>query len=273
VGTSGLRGWPSFPEQLPDFDPAGAPAEPHELFLDWLHEAGEQVLAPHAVTLSTVDDEGAPDARVVILKDVDGTGFFVATSADSPKGVQLGKDARAALTFFWPGRGRQVRVRGSAEPCDPEVSARDFRERSPDSRTEAFIGHQSEVLADPAELAEAAELARRRVDADPDLVAPGWTRYRVVPSEVEFWQARHDRRHVRLRYRRGGSGGAGGSGPDGPDGGAGPGGSGGWSSADGGSGGSGGPGGWSSADGGSSGPGGPGGPGGSGGWVAARLWP
>jgi pyridoxamine 5'-phosphate oxidase len=197
-----LRGWPSFPETLPTFDPGAAPPRPHELFLAWLHDAGEHGLAPHAVTLSTVDADGAPDARVVILKDVDATGYAVATSADSPKGRQLSKDPRVALTFFWPGRGRQVRVRGTAAPCAPEVSAADFRQRPPASRAEAFLGRQSEVLADPAELRAAAEEARRRVRADPELVAPGWTRYLVMPLSVEFWQARHDRQHVRLRYRR-----------------------------------------------------------------------
>lgn len=202
-----LRGWPSFPDQMPDFPTDDPPAQPHQLFRDWLEDAGEHLLAPHAVTLSTVDAEGAPDARVVILKDFDDTGFAVATSADSPKGGQLEANPAAALTFFWPGRGRQVRVRGTAAPCAPEVSARDFRERSPESRTEAFIGHQSEVLHDPAELRAAAEEARRRVAEDPELVAPGWTRYLVTPDSVEFWQARHDRRHIRLRYRRDPAGG------------------------------------------------------------------
>jgi len=203
-----LRGWPSFPDELPRFDPDRSPARPHELFLDWLREAGEHVLAPHAVTLSTVDPDGAPDARVVILKTADEQGFTVSTSAESPKGMQMAKDPRAALTFFWPGRGRQVRVRGPVTPCEPEVSARDFLERPPASRAEAFVGRQSEVLEDPSELTTAAAEAERRVEADPSLVAPGWTRYLVMPTSVEFWQASHDRRHVRLRYRRevGGSG-------------------------------------------------------------------
>lgn len=200
--TDTLRGWPSFPEELPHFDPAGAPERPHELFMCWLREAGEHVLAPHAVTLSTVDPEGAPDARVVILKTADEHGFTIAASADSPKGVQLAKDPRAALTFFWPGRGRQVRVRGPVSPCDEEVSARDFLERPPASRAEAFIGRQSEVLDDPAELLTAAEESRRRVESDPSVVAHRWTRYLVAPTSVEFWQASHDRLHVRLRYRR-----------------------------------------------------------------------
>jgi pyridoxamine 5'-phosphate oxidase len=199
-----LRGWPSFPEELPAFDPSQAPQTPQELFLEWLNEAGNHVLAPHAVTLSTVDSEGAPDARVVILKDVDAAGWYVASSAQSPKGVQLAKDPRAALTFFWPGRGRQVRLRGPVTPTSPEVSAADFRNRPPASKAEALIAHQSEILENPEDLSRAAEDAARRLRENPELVAEGWTRYLIAPESVEFWQASHDRRHVRLRYRRDG---------------------------------------------------------------------
>jgi pyridoxamine 5'-phosphate oxidase len=200
---SALRGWPSFPDELPTFDPANAPALPHELLREWLYEAGQRVFAPHAVTLSTVDPDGTPDARVVILRDLDAAGLYVSSSADSPKGKQLSKDPRAALTFFWADLGRQVRVRGTAAPCDPEVSARDFRERSPASRAEAFVGHQSEVLYDPADLLTASARAQRQVTDDPELLPPGWTRYLVTPWSMEFWQGRHDRRHTRLRYQHG----------------------------------------------------------------------
>ncbi|WP_033291464.1 pyridoxine/pyridoxamine 5'-phosphate oxidase [Amycolatopsis jejuensis] len=200
-----LRGWPSFPEQLPEFDPAAAPDTPEELFLAWLTEAGEHVLAPHAVTLSTVDEDGAPDARVVILKDVGAPGWAVATSSDSPKGQQLQANPRAALTFFWPGRGRQVRVRGTVAPAAPEVSAADFLARPPASRAEAYLGHQSEILDDPARLPEAAAAAERWVAENPDTAPETWTRYLVRPDSVEFWQAAHDRRHLRLRYRRDGA--------------------------------------------------------------------
>jgi len=197
-----LRGWPSFPEELPVFTPETAPTAPQELFLEWLAEAGEHVLAPHAVTLSTVDADGAPDARVVILKDVGVDGWAVATSSESPKGLQLRKDPRAALTFFWPGRGRQVRLRGPVHPAAPEVSAADFLARPPASRVEAYIGRQSQVLRDPAELDAAAAEAARWVEENPDVAPETWTRYLIDPDEVEFWQASHDRRHVRLRYRR-----------------------------------------------------------------------
>ncbi|QWF80416.1 pyridoxine/pyridoxamine 5'-phosphate oxidase [Amycolatopsis sp. CA-230715] len=198
---SALRGWPSFPADLPEFDPGTAPERPHEIFLAWLEDAGEHVLAPHAVTLSTVDADDVPDARVVILKDVDAAGWYVATSSESPKGVQLGKHPMAALTFFWAARGRQVRIRGTVTPSPSEVSRNDFLARSPESRVEAFIGNQSAVLRDPAELEAAAAEAREWVAENPYRAPETWVRYLVAPVSVEFWQARHDRRHVRLRYR------------------------------------------------------------------------
>lgn len=201
----GLRGWPSFPENLPTFNPRHPPESPHRLFLAWLDDAGEHMLAPHAATLSTVDADGAADARVVILRDVDESGFAVATSAESPKGMQLDRNPHAALTFFWPGVGRQVRVRGLVAAGPPELSAADFRTRSPASRAEVLIGRQSEVLLDPADLVAAARVAQRHVRDDPDVLPRSWTRYLLAPSVVEFWQASHDRRHVRLRYRRDGA--------------------------------------------------------------------
>lgn len=196
-----IRGWASFPAELPGFDPRSAPRAPHELFLSWLADAAGQVFAPHAVTLSTVDAEGAPDARVVILKDVDETGFSVASSAESPKGVQLAKDPRAAMTFFWAPVGRQVRVRGPVTPCGAAAAAADFHERSPASRIETLVGHQSEVLHDARDLHEAVAHAEDLVAEHPEKMPESWTRYLLEPETVEFWQARHDRRHIRLRYR------------------------------------------------------------------------
>ncbi|GAB3486646.1 pyridoxal 5'-phosphate synthase [Amycolatopsis cihanbeyliensis] len=201
-----MRGWPSFPDELPDFDPAGAPERPDALFLAWLADAGEHALAPHATILSTVDFDGVPDARVVILKEVDAAGWQVATSALSPKGRQLAANPRVALTSFWPQRARQVRIRGTATPATDEISAADFRERSPASRVESLTGNQSEVLTDAAELARAVRAAEHRVAAEPDAVPAGWTRYLITADTVEFWQGRHDRQHIRLRYTRQGTG-------------------------------------------------------------------
>ncbi|MHA7276495.1 pyridoxine/pyridoxamine 5'-phosphate oxidase [Arthrobacter sp. HLT1-21] len=203
-----LRGTPVFPDDLPDFDPAAAPGAPTDLFLEWLAAAADAgVTAPHAVTVATVDQEGVPDARVVILKDVDDSGFSFATSSDSPKGRQLAASPAAALTLFWPSVGRQIRIRGKVRPAGAEENDADFRRRHPVARALVLAGEQSSVLRSRADLDDAVAAQVKRLEGDGP--APGsatWTVYTVIPDFIEFWQADHERRHLRLRYTRDGAG-------------------------------------------------------------------
>ncbi|MFF9066253.1 pyridoxal 5'-phosphate synthase [Streptomyces sp. NPDC014891] len=198
-----LRGIEVFARPLPVFEPEKAPAEPSGLFLTWLTEAVDAgVPDPHAMTLATVDEAGDPDARVLILKNADSSGFQFAAHAASPKGVQLAAVPRAALTFYWAEFGRQVRVRGRVVPDTPERSAADFLARGPIARAEALLAGQSRYLVDPEARERALERSLARVEAEPELVDPAWTLYTVVPDTVEFWQAAASRVHVRLRYER-----------------------------------------------------------------------
>ncbi|GLY87579.1 pyridoxine/pyridoxamine 5'-phosphate oxidase [Actinoallomurus iriomotensis] len=200
-----LRSLEVFAGPLADFDPAGAPAEPVDLFLGWLREAVEAgVPDPHAMTLSTVGADGGPDARVLILKNVDAGGWQFAVHAGSPKGRQLADVPRAALTFYWPLQGRQVRVRGAVEPASPEQSAADLLARAPSARAEALLGRQSGHLESLDDRDRAFRTALARIEADPALVSPEWTLYTLVPVQIEFWQADKDRVHTRLRYERSG---------------------------------------------------------------------
>ena len=209
-----LRSQRVFPAGMPEFDPVVAPDDPVTLFLRWLEVAIQDgVPAPHAMTLATADDQGRPSSRVLICKDVDGAGrWYFASGAASGKGRDLAANPYAALSFWWPQQGRQIRIRGAAVPAGSQASAADFLARPPASRAEALIGLQSEPLDDPAELDRALTEAQARVSADPGLVAPGWTLYALTADEAEFWQGDEDRRHVRLRYWRAGSGSGSGSG-------------------------------------------------------------
>jgi pyridoxamine 5'-phosphate oxidase len=192
-----------FPETLTRYDPDATPEEPLALFEDWFSQAVRSgVPAPHAMTLATVDESGLPDARVLILKDVDDRGWHFATHSDSPKGHQLAGNAGAALTFFWAQMGRQVRVKGHVEALDKAAGARDFLARPDDSRAATLVGRQSEPMDADADYETDFAAARDRATTDPELVAPSWTVFVVHPRAVEFWQASHDRAHVRLRYRR-----------------------------------------------------------------------
>ncbi|MFJ9445841.1 pyridoxal 5'-phosphate synthase [Kitasatospora sp. NPDC101235] len=200
-----LLGRPPMARPLPSFDHEAAPAEPGPLFVDWLATALHAgVLDPQAFTLSTVDADGMPDARVLVLRDVDaaGTGWNFSADADSPKGRQLAGHPAAALTVYWPQLGRQVRVRGTVERAADLVAAAEFATRSPAARVHALVGRQSEPLGSFAEYDEAVAVVRRRLEAHPDAVPPGHAVYTLWAHEVEFWQGDAQRRHIRLRYTR-----------------------------------------------------------------------
>jgi pyridoxamine 5'-phosphate oxidase len=199
-----LRTLDVFPAELPEFDTRSAPGDPVTLFLMWLGEAiREQVLGPHVMTLATADRAGRVSSRVLICRDVDEAGrWYFASSADSRKGRELAASPSAALSFYWPQQGRQVRIRGTAASAGDQASAADFLARSPASRAEALTGRQSEPMDDITELDEALRQARAEIAANPGLIAPDWTLYALSADEVEFWQADHQRRHIRLRYQR-----------------------------------------------------------------------
>lgn len=202
-----LRALPSLAGPLPEFDTGAAPQDPMDLFGAWLQEAIDAgITEPHAMTLSTIGVDGGPRGRVLILKAFERTGFQFASSADSPKGEDLEARPVAALTFYWPALGRQVRVRGSVHSAPSEVSARDFLDRSIQPRAIAVAGRQSSILADRDELDTAIGEAVEKLESQPEYVPSTWTRYVLQPSEIEFWQGDPQRRHTRMRYRSDASG-------------------------------------------------------------------
>jgi len=187
-----LRSIRAFDGQLPSFDPA-VPDQPMDLFASWLRSAvAAGVPQPNAMVLSTVDDLGHPDARVVILRSADTSGWSFASTAAGPKGTQLAAVPWAALTWYWPQQGRQIRARGSVRALD---GAPDFLARSPAGRAEAVVAaRQSQPLGSITELGAALAAA------EPDHVPHAWTRYEVSPTEVQFFQIATSRQHVRVRY-------------------------------------------------------------------------
>jgi pyridoxamine 5'-phosphate oxidase len=198
---------PAMARELPDFDPDAAPAAPGELFADWLLGAlRAEVPDAQVAVLGTNGLDGTPDARVVTLREldpVDGVWSFHAGTG-SPKGRQLAADPRAALTFYWPAQGRQVRLRGPVVTTPAERMAEVFRGLSPKSRVASLVGRQSEPLTGRAEFQAAWQAAEQRLAAEPELLDPEYVQYGVRAERVEFWQGAADRQHGRLVYRRAG---------------------------------------------------------------------
>jgi pyridoxamine 5'-phosphate oxidase len=192
-----LRDLPSLAGPLPVFDPGVAPAGPTTLFEEWLrHAIDSGVREPHAMTLSTVDTRGRPAARTLILKNVTDGIWQFATGSASPKGKELASTPWAALTFYWPALGRQVRIGGAVMTASAEESAADFMARSASARATAWVGKQSEPLSNSEERA----LAIKQAAGQAGNVCPEWTVYGVQADEVEFWQGDTERNHTRLRY-------------------------------------------------------------------------
>ncbi|MDF3300518.1 pyridoxine/pyridoxamine 5'-phosphate oxidase [Streptomyces tropicalis] len=202
-----LRVWDPEVTELPAFDPASAPADPLPLFTEWIARAaaaGER--EPHTMALATADEEGLPDVRIVMLHGADASGWTFGTHAHSHKGRQLAALPHAALAFYWPVLGRQVRVRGPVSAAPAEEAHADLHARSTGALAAALTGRQSEVLGSLGALHRASEDAWERARREPDAEVPSWTLYRLRAEEVEFFQGDARRRHVRLHYRRTGTG-------------------------------------------------------------------
>jgi pyridoxamine 5'-phosphate oxidase len=172
----------------------------------WLEEARAAGIGlPEAAALATATADGAPSARMVLVKDVGDAGITFYTNYESRKGRELAENPRAALVLYWHELGRQVRVEGAVEPVGPRESEAYFRSRPVGSRLSAAVSPQSAVVESREELERAAAELGERVGEE--VPRPGsWGGYRLLPEQWEFWQHRLDRLHDRFRYRPGDEG-------------------------------------------------------------------
>lgn len=190
----------------PPLDAATLHDDPLIELASWVDTAvAAGVVEPNAMTLATVDGDGQPSARIVLLRGLDhGLVFF--TNYDSRKGAELTANPRAAVVLCWLALARQVRVTGVCERVSDAASDRYWSSRPTGSRVVSAASPQSSVLADAADLDTRIAQVRHR---HPDGQVPRpvhWGGYRLRPDTVEFWLGRPDRRHERIRYRRNNTG-------------------------------------------------------------------
>ena len=192
---------PALAGDLPSFDVDRLPADPMSLVVAWLEEAiAAGVPEPQVMTVATVGPGGRPSSRVVVLKGIADGGLYFATDARSRKARDLAHDPQVAVSFYWQPLGRQVRLVGLASARPAQESGADFLARSPASRAAALATTPGEPLRDLTALRASFDAARARLDAEPGLVLEQWQLIRVDPVEVELWQGRGDRAHVRVQY-------------------------------------------------------------------------
>ena len=185
---------------------ARASGQLRKFFIKWykklLLASGAESLDLTAMTLATVDKEGRPSARVVLLKGVEQRGFMFFTNYDSRKGRELAENPQAALVFYWPEQERQVCIYGAVGKLPPAESEAYFKSRPRGSRLAACASRQSSTVKDRAALEEnwrqlEAQYADQEVPRP-----PSWGGYLLSPARMEFWQGRPNRLHDRFRYTR-----------------------------------------------------------------------
>jgi pyridoxamine 5'-phosphate oxidase len=177
--------------------------EPLRLFGAWLTEAtASEPRDPTAMTLATVDADGLPNARMVLLKGVDERGFVFYTNIESQKGQELGVHPKAALVFHWKSLNRQIRVRGGVEHVTEAEADAYFATRPKQAQIGAWASKQSAPLESRMafEKAVAVYAVKYALSAVPR--PPNWSGYRILPMRIEFWHERPFRLHDRIEFVR-----------------------------------------------------------------------
>ncbi len=182
---------------------AHAHANPFIQFRLWFEEAkAAQILEPNAMTLASVGEDGAPEARIVLLKDMDERGFVFYTNYNSKKGRDIAANPRVSLLFFWGELERQVRISGTAGQISREESNEYFQTRPRESRIGAWVSEQSSRIESREMLERRFQEYSEQYEGREIPIPPFWGGYRVQPTAMEFWQGRVGRLHDRLLYKR-----------------------------------------------------------------------
>lgn len=177
--------------------------DPVALFGEWLALAGKkEPNDPNAMALATVDAEGLPDVRMVLLKELDATGLTFFTNTDSAKGLQIGANPNAAVCFHWKTIRRQARFRGPVENVSEAEADAYFKTRARTAKIGAWASAQSRTLEGRFVLEKEVARTAARFGLGDVPRPPHWSGYRLVPRQIEFWVSRPFRLHDRLLFER-----------------------------------------------------------------------
>lgn len=176
--------------------------DPVAIFQELFGRAGGVCAEPDAMVLSTVDADGRPSARYVLLKEADSRGFVFYTNLGSRKARALAANPYAALTFYWPPLDKQVRVEGGIERVSEADADAYFATRDRDSQIGAWASTQSAPLDSRASLDQRIRETRDRFEGAPVSRPPFWTGFRVIPQSIEYWTRDVARLHERVRFDR-----------------------------------------------------------------------
>ena len=176
--------------------------DPFRQFDEWFQEAKRAGIVAEAMTLATARADGAPSARMVLLKGAEEDGFVFYTGYESRKGAELAENPRAALVFYWHPLGKQVRIEGPVERVSESDSAAYFATRPRGSQLAAWASQQSRPLASREELERRYAQLEHEYEGRDVPLPPDWGGYRLQPETIEFWEHRENRLHDRIRYTR-----------------------------------------------------------------------
>lgn len=179
--------------------------DPIYIFREWLHQAlnSNEILEPNAASLATVNKDGFPSNRFVLLKDVTSEGFTFFTNYGSRKAQDIASNPNVAMTLYWCPLRRSVRIEGIAEKISRDESLAYFRQRPRASQIGALASEQSSRIPSRMHLDKIEAEVKANLGNDGEVPLPNWGGYLIKPHTIEFWQGQTDRLHDRLRFRRG----------------------------------------------------------------------